>query len=77
MLAVRSININVLPVGSPCKPHSICLERLGVVQESDHTALVIRVFWRCVLQTVAGPGCLIHMDIGICKSCAYCNLRIG
>ncbi|KZT65205.1 Phosphotyrosyl phosphatase activator [Daedalea quercina L-15889] len=24
----------------------ICLERLGVVQESDHVALVIRVFWR-------------------------------
>ncbi|KIM80663.1 hypothetical protein PILCRDRAFT_528915 [Piloderma croceum F 1598] len=24
----------------------ICLERLGVVQESDHAALVIRVFWR-------------------------------
>ncbi|KAF8578827.1 Phosphotyrosyl phosphatase activator [Ramaria rubella] len=26
----------------------ICLERLGVVQESDHTALVIRVFWRYI-----------------------------
>ncbi|TFY53544.1 hypothetical protein EVJ58_g9396, partial [Rhodofomes roseus] len=26
----------------------ICLERLGVVQESDHMALVIRVFWRYV-----------------------------
>lgn len=26
----------------------ICLERLGVVQESDHVALVIKVFWRCV-----------------------------
>ncbi|CCM02008.1 uncharacterized protein FIBRA_04083 [Fibroporia radiculosa] len=26
----------------------ICLERLGVVQESDHVALVIRVFWRYV-----------------------------
>jgi len=27
----------------------ICLEHLGVVQESDHKALVIKVFWRCVL----------------------------
>jgi len=26
----------------------ICLERLGVVHESDHVALVIRVFWRYV-----------------------------
>ncbi|KAN0136948.1 hypothetical protein V8E53_005389 [Lactarius tabidus] len=26
----------------------LCLERLGVVQESDHVALVIRVFWRYV-----------------------------
>lgn len=26
----------------------ICLERTGVVQDSDHTALVIRVFWRRV-----------------------------
>ena len=26
----------------------ICLERLGVVEESDHKALVIRVFWRYV-----------------------------
>ncbi|KAL0945999.1 hypothetical protein HGRIS_012275 [Hohenbuehelia grisea] len=26
----------------------ICLERLGVVQESDHQALVIRVFWRYI-----------------------------
>ncbi|KAF8513211.1 Phosphotyrosyl phosphatase activator [Gautieria morchelliformis] len=25
-----------------------CLQRLGVVQESDHTALVVRVFWRYV-----------------------------
>lgn len=24
----------------------ICLEKLGVVQESDHVALVIKVFWR-------------------------------
>jgi len=24
-----------------------CLERLGVVQAEDHTALVIMVFWRC------------------------------
>ncbi|KAF7306348.1 Serine/threonine-protein phosphatase 2A activator [Mycena indigotica] len=24
----------------------MCLERLGALQESDHTALVIRVFWR-------------------------------
>lgn len=26
----------------------ICLEQLGVVQESDHAALVIKVFWRLV-----------------------------
>jgi len=26
----------------------LCLERLGVVQESDHVALVIRVFWKYV-----------------------------
>ncbi|KAJ7638172.1 Phosphotyrosyl phosphatase activator [Roridomyces roridus] len=26
----------------------LCLERLGVFQESDHTALVIRVFWRYI-----------------------------
>ena len=26
----------------------ICLEHLGVVQESDHKALVTKVFWRCV-----------------------------
>ncbi|KAH9000644.1 Phosphotyrosyl phosphatase activator [Lactarius hatsudake] len=26
----------------------LCLERLGVVHESDHVALVIRVFWRYV-----------------------------
>ncbi|KAJ6498085.1 Phosphotyrosyl phosphatase activator [Mycena vitilis] len=26
----------------------MCLEGLGVVQESDHTALVIRVFWRYI-----------------------------
>jgi len=26
----------------------ICLEQLGVVQESDHTALVIKVFWRYI-----------------------------
>ncbi|THH19331.1 hypothetical protein EW146_g1802 [Bondarzewia mesenterica] len=26
----------------------ICLERLGVVQESDHVALVIKVFWRYI-----------------------------
>ena len=26
----------------------LCLERLGVVDETDHTALVTRVFWRCV-----------------------------
>ncbi|KAJ7151700.1 Phosphotyrosyl phosphatase activator [Mycena filopes] len=26
----------------------MCLERLGVVQESDHTALVVRVFWRYI-----------------------------
>jgi|SRR6266850_1963141 len=29
----------------PCR---ICLEELGVVHESDHNALVIRVFWRLV-----------------------------
>jgi serine/threonine-protein phosphatase 2A activator len=28
-----------------------CLERLGVFTEGDHTALVIRVFWRCVRST--------------------------
>jgi serine/threonine-protein phosphatase 2A activator len=28
--------------------YRLCLERLGVVQESDHVALVIRVFWRLV-----------------------------
>jgi hypothetical protein len=27
-------------------PLRICLEHLGVVEESDHKALVIRVFWR-------------------------------
>jgi len=26
----------------------ICLDRLGVIEESDHTALVIRVFWRYI-----------------------------
>ncbi|KAJ7287471.1 Phosphotyrosyl phosphatase activator [Mycena rebaudengoi] len=26
----------------------MCLERLGVVQTSDHTALVVRVFWRYI-----------------------------
>ncbi|KAJ7713890.1 Phosphotyrosyl phosphatase activator [Mycena maculata] len=26
----------------------ICLERLGVLQASDHTALVVRVFWRYI-----------------------------
>ncbi|KDQ56607.1 hypothetical protein JAAARDRAFT_36089 [Jaapia argillacea MUCL 33604] len=26
----------------------ICLERLGVVEKSDHTALVIKVFWRYI-----------------------------
>ncbi|KAJ6456138.1 Phosphotyrosyl phosphatase activator [Mycena sanguinolenta] len=26
----------------------MCLERLGVLQESDHTALVVRVFWRYI-----------------------------
>lgn len=26
----------------------MCLQRLGVVQESDHTALVVRVFWRYI-----------------------------
>lgn len=31
----------------PDAPHArICLEELGVVHESDHAALVIRVFWR-------------------------------
>lgn len=33
----------------------ICLERLGVVQESDHTALVTRVFWRCVHTSTEYP----------------------
>ena len=32
----------------------ICLERLGVVQESDHVALVIRAFWRCVCSQLEG-----------------------
>lgn len=27
---------------------SICLERLGALQESDHKALVLRVFWRYI-----------------------------
>ncbi|KAJ7037384.1 Phosphotyrosyl phosphatase activator [Mycena alexandri] len=26
----------------------MCLERLGILQESDHTALVVRVFWRYI-----------------------------
>lgn len=26
----------------------MCLERLGVLQESDHTALVVRVFWKYI-----------------------------
>jgi serine/threonine-protein phosphatase 2A activator len=29
--------------GGPCR---ICLEQLGVVRESDHVALVTKVFWR-------------------------------
>lgn len=33
----------------------LCLERLGVVQESDHTALVTRVFWRCVHKSIKSP----------------------
>lgn len=37
----------------PSLPHPpylrrICLERLGVVEESDHKALIIKVFWRHV-----------------------------
>lgn len=24
----------------------ICLERLGVLEESDHKAIVLKVFWR-------------------------------
>jgi serine/threonine-protein phosphatase 2A activator len=31
-------------------PHRICLERLNVVQASDHVALVIKVFWRYRLE---------------------------
>jgi serine/threonine-protein phosphatase 2A activator len=31
-------------------PHRICLERLNVVQASDHVALVIKVFWRYGLE---------------------------
>lgn len=33
----------------------ICLEKLGVVQSSDHVALVIRVFWRfaCVYGVIS------------------------
>jgi hypothetical protein len=34
---------------------SICLQHLGVIQDSDHTALVTRVFWRCVSQTASLP----------------------
>ncbi len=30
----------------------ICLEELGVVQESDHAALVLRVFWRLVSKSM-------------------------
>ena len=32
----------------PDSQSRICLEQLGVVQESDHAALVIKVFWRLV-----------------------------
>ena len=32
-------------IPAPCR---ICLERLGIINEDDHAALVIRVFWRCV-----------------------------
>lgn len=35
-----------------------CLERLGVVRAEDHTALVIKVFWRCAPRpTTPMPGC--------------------
>lgn len=53
MLAVRSMQITKLLIISTYKSRRICLERLGVVQESDHAALVIRVFWRCVPQMTA------------------------
>lgn len=33
----------------------MCLERLGLVQEQDHKALVIRVFWRSVYRTTSTP----------------------
>ena len=35
--------------------YRLCLDRLAVVQESDHTALVTRVFWKCVLTPIISP----------------------
>ena len=40
----------------------ICLERLGVVEESDHKALVIRVFWRYVT-VVYPPLCVAQIFV--------------
>jgi len=34
----------------------LCLERLGVIQTEDHTASVIKVFWRCGPWTTTFPS---------------------
>ena len=47
MLAVR-IDHTVFSLLSFYDSSRICLQRLGVVQESDHIALVVRVFWRYI-----------------------------
>ena len=57
----------------------ICLERLGVVQESDHRALVIKVFWRCVRRCLKGSHpirSLIHRE-DMSRSCEFFSRRIG
>jgi len=58
--------------------YRICLERLGVVLETDYKALVLQVFWRCVVCRYSPlQNARPKWIIGTFKSCASSNRLTG
>jgi hypothetical protein len=56
--------------------YRICLEELGVVQESDHAALVLNVFWRLVSQSMVLLSLTFDCSFKIHSGDAHCTVYV-
>jgi hypothetical protein len=52
-----------------------CLERLEVLQQSDHTAIVTRLFWRFILHKLK-PTLCSHRNLQVYGSHASCPKHV-